>query len=72
MKQIGNLAAVCAKRPDVLMQVYEGMISVYVCHGPERTYMLAAWDDEAKIRQIIYELNFGRYVTKQKTIVCAV
>ena len=46
MKQIGNLAVVCAKRPDVLLQVYDGMVSVYVNFGPERTYMMAAWDDD--------------------------
>ena len=38
MKLIGNLAVVCAKRPDVLLQVYDGMVSVYVNFGPERTY----------------------------------
>ena len=27
MKQLGNLSIVCAKRPDVLMQVYGGRVS---------------------------------------------
>ncbi len=61
MKQIGNLAAVCAKRPDILMQVYEGMVAVYVGAGPHRAHMLSAWDDDAKIENIIHELNFGIY-----------
>ena len=30
MKQLGNLSIVCAKRPDVLMQVYGGRVSVHV------------------------------------------
>lgn len=36
MKQLGNLSIVCAKRPDVLMQVYGGRVSVHVGEGPER------------------------------------
>ncbi len=66
MKQIGNLAAVCAKRPDVLLQVYDGMVSVYVNFGPERTYMMAAWDDDQKISQIVHELNHGKFAVKNQ------
>lgn len=66
MKQIGNLAAICAQRPDVLMQIYEGMVSVYVNFGPERTYMMSAWDDDKKINQIIYELNHGKFAVKKQ------
>ena len=29
MKQIGNLAIVCAQRPDVLMQIYGGAAARY-------------------------------------------
>ena len=29
MKELGNLAIVCARRPDVLMQIYDGMVSVH-------------------------------------------
>ncbi len=64
MKQIGNLAVVCARRDDVLMQVYEGMVSVYVGAGPERTYMIAKWNDDKKISAIVHELNHGRYAQK--------
>lgn len=39
MKQLGNLSIVCAKRPDVLMQVYGGRVSVHVGEGPERARM---------------------------------
>ena len=67
MKQIGNLAVVCAKRPDVLLQIYEETVSVYVNFGPERTYMMAAWDDDAKISQIIHELNHGKFAVKIQT-----
>lgn len=32
MKQIGNLAIVCAQRPDVLMQIYGGTVSIHAGH----------------------------------------
>ena len=39
MKQLGNLAVVCAQRPDVLMQIYGNEVSVHVGEGPERINM---------------------------------
>ena len=66
MKLIENLAVVCAKRPDVLLQIYEETVSVYVNFGPERTYMMAAWDDDAKISQIIHELNHGKFAVRNQ------
>ena len=33
MKQLGNLALVCARRPGILMQVYGGQVSVFVGTG---------------------------------------
>ena len=44
MKQLGNLAIVCAKRPEVLMQIYGGEVAVHVGTGPDRATLLAAWD----------------------------
>ena len=61
MKQIGNLAIVCAQRPDVLMQIYAGTVSIYVGEGPERATLSAAWEDDDTIQDMIRELNFGRY-----------
>ena len=43
MKQIGNLAIVCAQRPDVLMQIYGGTVSIHVGEGPERATLSTAW-----------------------------
>ena len=65
MKQLGNLAIVCAKRPEVLLQIYDGLASVYVGKGPGRTVLCAAWDNGREIRRIIHELNFGKYRSKQ-------
>lgn len=62
MKQIGNLAVVCARRQDVLLQVCSKKVCVHVGAGPERNTLHAAWDDDDAIRRIVHELkNFGRY-----------
>ena len=63
MKQLGNLAVVCAQRPDVLMQIYGSEVSVHVREGPERAVLTAKWDDDETIQSIIRELNFGRYAS---------
>lgn len=61
MKQLGNLAIVCARRPEVLMQLHDGKVAVYVGAGPERTVLHTSWDNDAQISRIIHELNFGKY-----------
>lgn len=61
MKQLGNLALVCARRPEVLMTLHEGQVSVYVGAGPERAVISSAWDNDTEISRIVNELNFGRY-----------
>ena len=63
MKQLGNLAVVCAQRPDVLMQIYGGTVSIHVGEGPERAVLSTKWDDDKTIQSIIRELNFGRYAS---------
>ena len=63
MKQLGNLAVVCAQRPDVLMQIYGSEVSVHVGEGPERAVLSTKWDDDKTIQSIIRELNFGRYAS---------
>ena len=61
MKQLGNLAIVCAKRPDVLMQLHSGQVAVHVGEGPDRAVLCCAWDNDADIDDMIRELNFGKY-----------
>ena len=61
MKQLGNLAIVCARRPEVLLQVLNGRATVYIGQGRERRALSAAWDDDTKLSRMIYELNFGKY-----------
>lgn len=66
MKQLGNLAMVCAQRPELLMQLHAGSVTVYVGEGPERAALCAAWDDDAAINKIVYDLNFGKYAAKRR------
>lgn len=61
MKQLGNLAIICARRKSVLLQIQGGMASVFVGAGPNRDVLSARWDDDAEIIRIIHELNFGKY-----------
>ena len=60
MKQLGNLAMVCAVRKDVLMQIHNGIVSVHYGAGPIRETATAKWDDDKAISEIVYELNFGK------------
>lgn len=61
MKQLGNLAIICARRRNVLLQVLNGHVAVHVGDGPEKRMMQAPWDNDEKISAIIHELNFGKY-----------
>lgn len=65
MKQLGNLALVCARRPEIAFQVFSGTATVFVGQGPQRAALSSAWDNDEMIRQIIQELNFGKYASKQ-------
>lgn len=58
MKQLGNPAVICAQRPELLMQLRAGLISV---QAKNRAAMEAAWNDDARIERMIYELNFGTF-----------
>lgn len=44
MKQLGNLALVCVRRPEVLKQLRGGTVSVHVGEGPKRAALCAEWD----------------------------
>lgn len=68
MKQLGNLAIVCAQRPEVLLQLHGGMASVHVGEGPERTTLSTAWEDDETIQKIIHELNFGKYSNRKSIL----
>ena len=61
MKQIGNLAIICARRPEVLLTLGDGIVAVHVGAGPQRRTLAASWSDDAEISRIIYALNFGEF-----------
>ena len=66
MKQLGNLAVVCAKKKDVLLQIHNGVVSVHYGAGPTRESATAKWDDDEAISAIVYELNFGKDAEQRK------
>jgi hypothetical protein len=66
MKQLGNLAIVCARRPEILLQIHSGEVSVRVGEGPRRETLHTGWEDDTAITQLIYELNFGKYAATEK------
>ena len=57
MKELGNLAIVCAQRTDVELSIKNGSVFVHIKERP--TTMSAEWDNDEKILDIIHELNFG-------------
>ena len=61
MKQLGNLALVCARLPDVLLQIQGGSVCISVGTGPQRERISLDRDDDEKITELVRELNFGRY-----------
>ena len=54
MKQLGNLAVICAQRPELR----GGLVLV---QAKNRAAMEAAWNDDTRIEKMIYELNFGAF-----------
>ena len=64
MKQLGNLAIVCAGKKNVLLQILNGTATVHIGCGPEKISMNATWDDDKKIDEIIHELNYGKYADR--------
>ena len=61
MKQLGNLALVCANRSDVLLQIQRGTVYFSIGMGTQMETISLAWDDDEKITALVRELNFGRY-----------
>ena len=65
MKQLGNLAIVCAQRQDIVLLLQRGKVSVYSETLAEPSRLSAAWDNDAEIEKIIHELNFGVFAAKK-------
>ena len=61
MKQLGNLAVVCAQRRSVELRIESGEVRVTVRKAPGSPSFYLRWDDDKKIEEVIHELNFGKY-----------
>ena len=66
MKQLGNLAVVCAAKGDVLLQIHNGVVSVHYGEGPTRETATAKWNDDEAIRAIVHDLNFGKEAEQRR------
>ena len=66
MKQIGNLAIVCARRKDVTLRIEQGRVMVLPESAYAPTSFSADWDDDETILSIIHELNFGNCAPKSQ------
>ena len=64
MKQLGNLAIVCARRKDVTLRIEQGRVKVLLSGTYAPAAFSADWDDDETILSVIHELNFGRYTPK--------
>ena len=67
MRELGNLALVCARRRDTLLQILDGTAAVYIGRGPDRTVLSADCYDDGKIMEFILELNHGRFKEQKNT-----
>lgn len=65
MKELGNLAIICATRTNTLLQILNGEVTVFVGTGPEKAALSAAWHDDERICKMIYELNYGKYAERK-------
>mgnify|MGYP000559219250 CR=1 FL=1 len=65
MKQIGNLAIVCARRKDVTLRIEQGRVMVMLDGTYASTAFSANWDDDETILSVIHELNFGHCAPKK-------
>ena len=66
MKQIGNLAIVCARRKDVTPRIEQGRVMVLLDDTYAPTAFFTDWDDDDTILSIIHELNFGHCAPKNQ------
>ena len=66
MKQIGNLAIICARRKVVTLRIEQGRAMVLLDGAYAPTAFSAEWDDDETILSVIHELNFGQCAPKSQ------
>ncbi len=66
MKQLGELAKICAVYPNAMMQIYNDTVSVHIGEGPFRKSLVTDLSNEMGINKIIYDLKYGEYAINRK------
>lgn len=61
MSNFFELVSVCAKREDILLQIYDGFVVIYVGEGPHREFMTAKCSDEIKCKELLHEIKEGKF-----------
>ena len=61
MKQLGNLAIICAQRSDLCLSIYDGSATVHIGCGAMKEQITINWSDNEAFNKLIYELNHGKY-----------
>ena len=56
MKQIGNLAIVCARRKDVTLRIEQGRVKVLLSGTYAPAAFSADWDDDETILSVIHDV----------------
>ena len=56
-----NLAIVMAKRFDTALIIHKGIVTAFVGNGPDRTRIVADWNDDEAIHKMVLELNHGKF-----------
>ena len=64
MKQIGNLAIVCARRKDVTLRIERGRVMVLLDGTYAPTAFSANWDDDETILSVIHEMKTEEWQEK--------
>ena len=61
MSNFFELVSVCAKREDILLQIYDGFVVIYVGEGPHREFMTGKCSDEIKCKEFFHEIKEGKF-----------
>ena len=70
MSSFFALVSACAKREDILLQIFDGCISVYVGSGPDRVTMVTGCGNEERCREILLRNNRRQIFGEAKHVLC--
>ncbi len=61
MSNFFKLVSVCSEREDILLQIYDGFIVIYVGEGTNRAHMMARCGNEQQCKEFLHEITEGKY-----------